>query len=127
MVNEKKRVLVIEDDSIMGMEMKDALEERGYEVSDVVTSGEKALAAFKAKAPDILFMDIKLKGILTGLEVARQIRGSSEAPIIFVTGYKNSSTWEQAEEIRTSFFITKPFDMIQLDKLIKQAVGEQTP
>lgn len=119
----KKKMLVIEDDSIMGMEMKEVLEDFGYEVSGVVASGDAAIAAAKHTRPDLILLDIRLKGSMSGIEVARAMRTFTDAPITFLTGYKNESTMSETQQIPGAYVLTKPVDFDELNNTLKRALG----
>jgi CheY-like chemotaxis protein len=123
MKGKKFRLLVVEDDSIMGMEMKDILEDFGYEVLCIVSSGNEAVKAAESSKPDLVLMDIRLKGEMNGIEASRKIRGFSKAPVIFITGYKNSETAEEAGSIPESFLLTKPVDFEQLKVALEKALA----
>lgn len=118
----KKKILVIEDDSIMGMEMKEVLEGFGYEVSGVVTSGDAGISEAKKTKPDLILLDIRLKGSMSGIEVARAIRLFTNAPITFLTGYKNESTVSETQQISGSYMLTKPVDFDELNNTLQKAI-----
>ena len=106
----KIRVLYVEDDIIMAMEVKVVLEAMDFEVVDPVSTGVEAIKSTRLCKPDIVIIDIRLKGNMNGIEAAREIRLFSDVPIIFLTGYKNIDIMDQASRVRRSLFLTKPFD-----------------
>ena len=120
MPSEKKCILIVEDDVIMGMQMHELLENFGYEIAEIVSSGESAIKAAQLNKPDLVFMDIRLKGSMDGIEAAKNIRFFSQVPILFLTGYKNIDTAEQIKAIRNSFLVTKPFDPDDLGSMLKK-------
>ena len=123
MATQKAKMLVIEDDSIMGMEMKEVLEGFGYEVSDIVSSGEAAIKAVKLYRPDLVLMDIRLKGDMSGIEAARKMRAFTAAPITFLTGYRNDGTIREVKDIPGTYLLTKPIDFDKLDNTLKEALN----
>ena len=121
----RKCVLIVEDDSIMGLEMKELIEGFGYCVPDVLTRGEAVAAAVKEHNPDVVMMDIRLKGAMTGIDAAREVRQVSQVPVIFLTGYKNSGTTEEVERIPCTVMLTKPVDFNLIEKTIKSIISSQ--
>jgi CheY-like chemotaxis protein len=119
----KSRLLVVEDDSIMGMEMQGILEEFGYAVLGIISSGNEAIKAAESSKPDAVLMDIRLKGEMTGIEASRKIRVFSKVPIIFITGYKNSETVQEVSLIPAAFLLTKPVDFEQLKVLLEKVLN----
>jgi len=120
MSQRKARFIIVEDDSIMGMEMTDIIESFGYEVLDVVDSGAAAIKSVKRYEPDMILMDIRLKGDMDGIEASRQIRSFTQKPITFITGYKDNGTVQRAAMISNSVFLTKPVDFDQLRISLQQ-------
>lgn len=107
----------------MGKEMQELLQEPGYKVLDVASSGDGAIKAARLYSPDLVLMDIKLKGAMNGIEAAQNMRLFTQVPIMFITGYKNSNTTEQASAIQNTFLITKPFDPEKLGTMVKKILS----
>jgi DNA-binding NarL/FixJ family response regulator len=118
-MDSKLRILHVDDDAIMGMEIKEFLEAEGYEVSDTVTTGLDAIQSVRSHKPDIVLMDIKLKGTMDGIETVKQMRIFCETPVIFISGYKNSGMVLDAAMIRNTISVFKPFDPQKLIKAIE--------
>ena len=114
MLNNKLRILHVDDDVIMGMEIKEFLEEKGYELCDTVCSGSEAIKSVRLNQPDVVLMDIKLKGGMNGIETTKEIRSFSKTPIIFLSGYKDAGTVEIATAVESTLFVSKPFDFFKL-------------
>ncbi len=110
----RPKLLVVEDDTIMGMEMKEILESFGYDVIDVCDQAEKAVISAQRAGPDAVLMDIRLKGDTDGIEAAERMRVFSAVPIVFLTGYKDNATVERAAKIMNSLYLTKPVDFDDL-------------
>ncbi len=121
------KLMLVEDEAIIAMDMKNLLQSSGYEIMAVVASGEKALALLEEKTPDFILMDIRLSGRLDGLETARLIRRGTDIPIIFVTAYMDSETKEKVEAFPPSGFVGKPIDMEHLRAEMERLSGAGAP
>lgn len=103
-----KKILIVEDEILIGMMLAQTIAEVGYQVCEVVTTGEEALKAVQAEQPDAVLMDISLNGIMDGIDAAKRIKEKQDVPIIFFTGYQDKSLVERAMK-------TNPFAI--LDKM----------
>jgi DNA-binding response OmpR family regulator len=121
-MSDKQHLLIVEDDLVMGMELREFLEEEYEVVSPIPSTGEEAVEAVRTKKPDLVLMDIKLKGDIDGIEASRRIRQFSDIPIIFLTGFKNESNVNRAAQISNSRFLTKPFDPELLLKTMQETL-----
>ena len=101
-------ILVVEDETIGGLENKTRLQRLGHLVPDVVASGEKAIAQAEALLPELILMDIMLQGEMNGLEAADIIRERLDIPVIFLTAYSDESTLERAKEAGPYGYVLKP-------------------
>ncbi len=119
-----EKILVVEDQYIIGMEIKDRLETLGYDVPATVVSGEDAIGKTKELRPDLILMDIQLDGKLDGIEAAEQITTEFEIPIIYLTAYSDYRTLERAKKnVDTFLCLHKPFEEKELHSTIKQALN----
>ena len=107
---EKVRILVVEDETVVAMDIANTLRKLGYGVTDAVPSGEQALASVKENRPDLIFMDIGLKGEMDGIETAAQIRSLYSIPVIFLTAFVDEKTLDRAKGTVPAGYITKPFE-----------------
>ena len=107
---EKARILVVEDETIVAMDIANTLRKLGHEVTDTVPSGEQAIASVKGNKPDLIFMDIGLKGGMDGIETAAQIRSQYSIPVIFLTAFVDEKTLDRAKATVPAGYITKPFE-----------------
>ena len=107
---EKVRILVVEDETVVAMDIANTLRKLGHEVTDTVPSGEQALARVKENRPDLIFMDIGLKGEMDGIETATQIRSLYSIPVIFLTAFVDEKTLDRAKGTVPAGYITKPFE-----------------
>ncbi|MCC7557758.1 MAG: methanogen output domain 1-containing protein [Methanobacteriaceae archaeon] len=120
MANEK--ILVVEDESIVAMGIKHKLENLGYEVVDTVLSGEDAVRRAKTLKPDLILMDIVLKGEMDGIDAANQIKKLFDIPIIYLTAYSDEEMLERARVTEPYGYILKPFKKSELNANIKMAI-----
>jgi len=118
----KARILVVEDDKIISMEIKDRLENLGYEVIDVVFSGEKAIEKATELVPGLVLMDIKLKGKMDGIEAAEKIRSLLDVPVVYLTAYTDESTLQRAKITEPYGYIVKPLEERELHSNIEIAL-----
>jgi two-component system, response regulator PdtaR len=101
-------IIIVEDEAIVAMENKMNLSNYGHQVVAIVSSAEAALKAFRENAPDLMLMDIKLKGVLDGIDVVNEIRKQSNVPIIFLTGNSDVKTRQRVNNISNSSYLLKP-------------------
>ena len=108
------RVLIVEDEFAVAMELEDHLGAMGYTVIDHVMTGAEAVERAEQTAPDLVLMDVRLDGPMDGVEAARRIRASRSLPVVFVTAYSDDDTLERATETTPYGYIVKPFDRREL-------------
>ena len=111
-------ILIVEDESIVALDIKDKLEHLGYNVLNIVSSGEKAIEEVTKIQPDLILMDIVLKGEIDGIETARQIRECFDIPIIYLTAHSDEKTLKRAKITEPFGYIIKPF----VDEDLKSAI-----
>ena len=102
-------LLIVEDDMIVGTHISMLLVEAGYEVNGILPSAEAALEHLKTSRPDLVLMDINLKGEMDGIEAAQHIYESCRIPVIFLTANTDAGTFERAKKAFPHAFISKPF------------------
>ncbi len=110
----KTRILVVEDESIIAADIVMSLRNLGYEVIATVPSGEQAISKVEADNPDIILMDIVLKGRMDGIEAAEQIHSRFRVPVVFLTAYADEKTLERAKITGPFGYIMKPFQNTDL-------------
>jgi signal transduction histidine kinase len=114
-----KKIIIVEDETVIAFEIETHLENIGYEVSSHVTHGENVQEEVKKYLPDLVLMDINLKGNMNGIEAAHQIRSFSNIPVIFLTAYGDSQILEEAKQTAPHGFLTKPFRPQELTAAIE--------
>ncbi len=117
----RKKILIVEDERIVADDLKMSLERLGYKVSGIVSNGEEAIKKAEKLQPDLVLMDIVLRG-MDGIEAARMIRTRFNIPVIYLTAYADRETLEQAKITEPFGYITKPFEENGLYTAIELAV-----
>lgn len=120
MANEK--VMIVEDESIVAMDIKHRLHALGYTVPAIATTGEEALQKAKETKPDLILMDIMLKGKMDGIELAKQIRSRLEIPVVYLTAYSDADTLQRAKVTEPFGYLLKPFEEKELHTTIEMAL-----
>jgi two-component system, LytTR family, response regulator LytT len=118
----KLKILVVEDESIVAKDIQNSLKKLGYVVPTVVASGEKAIEEVEQSRPDLVLMDIMLKGDINGVEAANTIRENYDIPVIFLTAYADDNTLGKAKIAEPYGYIIKPFKEKELQTTIEMAM-----
>lgn len=109
MGNEKKgRVLIVEDDMLLSMVEERLIKRLGFDVVDKVTRGSDAIEKVEKLDPDIIVMDISLKGDMDGIEAMEVIRETSDVPVIYLSGSGDRYSLERAKKTGFTDYLTKP-------------------
>jgi len=116
------RILVVEDELLIARTLSKKLEKMGYQLTDIVSSGDAALESIKQNPPDLILMDIVIKGDKDGIETAREIYQNHNLPIIYLTAYADDQTLQRAEETGCYGYILKPYLEKELHANIKMAL-----
>ena len=115
-------ILIVEDDVIIGEDIKKSVRNIGHEIVDFVPSGEQALERAEKLRPDLVLMDIVLRGRLNGIETAEQIHKQFQIPIVFLTAYADKITMSRAQRANPYGYILKPFEDEELKTVLEQAI-----
>ena len=110
----KTRILVVEDESIIAADIVMSLRNLGYEVIAAVASGEQAIKKVESDKPDLILMDIAIKGKMDGIETAGRIRSQFKVPVVYLTAYADEKTLERAKVTGPFGYIVKPFEEMDL-------------
>jgi len=116
------RILIVEDEPILALELKEDLQDLGYSVFDVVADGDMVLPAFLKNRPDVVLMDIKLHGFRDGIESATQIRGFYKTPIVYLSSYPETDVQERLTKTAPYTYLQKPYELPRLHEVITSAV-----
>jgi len=116
------RALIIEDEILIAEELKERLSRLGYSVVGAVDSADEGIAIATRELPDVVLVDIRLKGGKDGIQAAREIRQRVDLPIVFVTAYSDPLTVERVKRTDHDGFILKPFHRHDLQSTIQIAM-----
>jgi len=111
---EATRILIVEDEGVVALDIKNRLESFGYVVSDIVPSGEEAIEKTSAQIPDLVLMDIKLCGDMDGIAAAEEIQKRVNIPIVYLTAYSEEKTLQRARITEPYGYILKPYNEREL-------------
>ena len=110
----KPEILIVEDDLIIAEGISDDLIKEGYQVLQICQSGEEALELVEKNLPDLMLMDIRLKGKLDGIQVTERILNKYRVPIIYLSDIKDRQVVKDASKTKPANYLTKPFQTHQL-------------
>ena len=119
---EKVKILIVEDEFLVAQDMSNKLERAGYEICGAAGNAPKALQLFNSQMPDIVLMDINLRGVEDGIQTAIKMQNLREVPLIFLTALYDDATTQRAKEANPSAYIIKPFNEKQLNIAIEIAM-----
>ena len=117
------KILVVEDEMIIAAKIAMQLTSLGYDVTGILPRGEEAIEHVKENKPDIVLLDINLKGNLDGIETATQIQQLYNIPIIYLTANADEGTFNKAKTTRPAAFISKPFKQLDLQRAIELTIS----
>ncbi|MBI5589338.1 MAG: PAS domain S-box protein [Deltaproteobacteria bacterium] len=123
---EQKTILIVEDDGILAVHLRNMLSGLGYGVPEPVATGEAAIAAVAAKRPDLVLMDIQLAGMMDGIAAASGIRSTTDVPIVFLTGYSQDPLLQRAKTTVPYGYLLKPVSQRELAATIETALYRHT-
>ena len=120
------KILVLEDQKEIALDIKETLEEFGYWVTDAVESGQEAIDSVKQNPPDLALCDIKILGQMDGIETAEAIKKIVDIPIIFLTAHAEKELLDRAKMTHPVNYLLKPFEEERLKIAIELAIYNQT-
>jgi signal transduction histidine kinase/DNA-binding response OmpR family regulator len=118
------RILIVEDERIVARDLEDGLKALGYAVSGVASSGEDGVLQAAKTRPDLVLMDIRLRGEVDGVEAAGQIRTQFDIPVVYLTAYADDETFGRAKVTAPFGYILKPFEARELRITIEMALHQ---
>lgn len=113
------RILVVEDENIVALDIERGLKRLGYQVIGVVNNGREAIQMTDKHRPDLVLMDVQIKGDIDGIEAAKQIREQFNLPVIFLTAYADDATIQRAKGSEPFGYLLKPFEETELHTAIE--------
>lgn len=125
-MNPMTKILIVEDEMVIGANISLQLTDLGYEVTGIVPRAEEALACIRQDKPNIIILDIQLKGDIDGIEFAKIIQQEQlHIPVIFLTANSDEVNFNRAKETKPYAFISKPFRKIDLKRSIELILNLQ--
>ena len=118
-----KNILLVEDEFIIAQMISNHLQSMGYESTHIAMSGEKALEVFQEQDFDLLLVDVKLNGVMDGIETVEKIRETSSVPVIYLSGNSDRQTISRSEHTKPIDYMVKPLKMDLLQKAIERALN----
>lgn len=112
------KVLVVEDEPVLGMELRDDLGALGYEVCEILPDADKVTAVVAMYHPDVIIMDIKLYGFRDGIDASKQVRLFYDTPIVFLSSYAWEDVAARVEKVSKSVYLQKPYEVVKLQKAL---------
>lgn len=122
---ERPKILIVEDEIIIALDIQHTLENLGYRVSAVVSSGEESIEKASEVHPDLVLMDIKLSGDMDGIDAAEQIYNRFRIPVVYLTAYSDDKILEGMRGTMVFGYINKPFDERVLQNTIEKALDQK--
>lgn len=119
---ESKRIMIVEDEHVVALGLQETLELSNYQVGAVARTGDEAIQKATEVRPDLVLMDIQLKGSMDGVEAATRIRQNLDIPIIYLTAYSDESTLKRAKVAEPFGYLLKPFEQQALHTAIETAL-----
>ncbi len=117
------KILIVEDEMIIGAKISMQLSNLGYEVTGILPRGEDAIVHVQENKPDLVLMDINLKGSMDGIETAGQMQQHVNVPIIYLTANADEPTFNRAKATRPYAFISKPYKQLDLQRAIELTIS----
>lgn len=119
MIERMAKFLIVEDEMIIGANISMQLTSLGYEVIGILPRGEEAIQFVRDNNPDVVLMDINLRGNLDGVETAQKIQEEKEIPVIYITANADDVNFNRAKSTKPQAFISKPFKKLDLQRAIE--------
>ena len=120
------QILVVEDEYIVAKDIQNTLTNLGYTVPAIAASGEEAIKKAGEMQPDLILMDIVLKGALDGVETANEIKTQLDIPVVYLTAYADDKTLQRAKITEPYGYLIKPFEERELHSTIEMALYKQS-
>lgn len=121
-MNDKVKIMIVEDESILALDLSMRLQKEGYEVVGIAGSSADAIALFTEQKPDLVLMDINIKGDTDGIETAAALKKLQDIPLIFLTAFSQSEYINRAKTVNPSAYLVKPFNNDSLHTSIQIAI-----
>lgn len=116
------RILIVEDESVIALDIKRRMERFGYEVASIAVTGEEALEKTLLLGPDLVLMDIMLPGEMDGIETAEALRSRTDIPVVYLTAHTDHATFLRSKSTMPYGYIVKPIRDIELHSAVETAI-----
>jgi two-component system cell cycle sensor histidine kinase/response regulator CckA len=116
------KILIVEDEGVVALDLEGRLKRMGYSVSGIAYSGEEAIQKAAVTRPDLVLMDIRLRGRMDGIETAKKIQKHLEIPVVYLTALTDGETMRRARMTEPFGFLAKPFGEEELGTAIEMAL-----
>jgi two-component system, response regulator PdtaR len=120
-------ILIVEDEALIASYIQEVLQESGFTIAGVASSGPEAISLVSNSPPDLALVDIKLAGPMDGIEVAQLLRGRFNVQSIFLSGICDPETMDRAQRVKPLGFLEKPFRPSQVFNALQRALDELQP
>jgi CheY-like chemotaxis protein len=121
-ISPQPRALIVEDEFLIAEELRERLSRLGFSVIATVDSADEGIAIATRERPDLVLMDIRLRGEKDGIQAAQEIRQQVDLPIVYVTAYSDKLTVNRAKKTDHDGFLLKPFHRYELQSTIEVAM-----
>lgn len=116
------RILIVEDEVLIALDLKGRLESSGYEVVGIASSADMAVTLARSHTPDLVLMDIRLQGGSDGIEAAAEVRRQMDIPVVFLTSHSDVETVDRARLSSPFGYVVKPFGSVNFRAIIEVAL-----
>ena len=125
-MNTIPRILIVEDDAALVANLEDTLTQMGYQVVGLAATGKAAVEFALAHKPDLILMDIRLRGAMTGIQAAKQIRHDLDIPVVYLTAFSDKTQLPQANMTEAYAYLVKPVRDHELRASLEMALYEHS-
>lgn len=121
-MEQNTKVMLVEDEAILALQLKDLLKQMGHSVTAICASGEAALESVETAPPELILMDINIQGEMDGIETARCIHERHDIPVIFMTAHSETNTIARAKTVEPYGYLLKPVNPKELQIAVEVAL-----
>jgi DNA-binding LytR/AlgR family response regulator len=121
-MNDKVKIMIVEDETIVALDLSMRLQKEGYEVVGIASNSDEAMELYTEHKPDLVLMDINIKGKKDGIETARELKKIQDVPLIFLTAFSQNEYVTRAKAVNPSAYLVKPFNNDSLHTSIQIAI-----
>ena len=119
---QQKKILIVEDEGVVALSLQSLLTKMGYTIIGTAITGDEAITLARERSPDVILMDIHIKGSLDGIQTTEKINEFSDVPVIFLTAYADDETVSRAIKTRSHSYLVKPVNQRELYSNIEFAI-----